>query len=62
MKVQMQEQLGIMTQAIDSAKREAGNARQNEEQLKRELVEVKRREVEIRMAAESKACEKMWYP
>eukprot|EP00969_Alexandrium_andersonii_P022229 972958-Alexandrium_andersonii.AAC.1 len=43
-KAQMREQLGIMTQAIDNVKREADNTRLNEEQLKRELVEVKRRE------------------
>eukprot|EP00969_Alexandrium_andersonii_P361940 15458661-Alexandrium_andersonii.AAC.1 len=58
----MEEQMGIMAQAFGSARRGAKNARQNEEQLKRELVEVKRREIEPRMAAESKAHEKMWYP
>eukprot|EP00969_Alexandrium_andersonii_P099701 4398161-Alexandrium_andersonii.AAC.1 len=46
MKAQMEEQMGIMAQAIHSVKREANNTRQNEEQLKRELVEVKRREIE----------------
>eukprot|EP00969_Alexandrium_andersonii_P057667 2541250-Alexandrium_andersonii.AAC.1 len=62
MKTQMEEQMGITTQASDSVRREADNARQNEEQIKRELVEVKRREIETRVAAESKAHEKMWYP
>eukprot|EP00969_Alexandrium_andersonii_P330130 14589542-Alexandrium_andersonii.AAC.1 len=58
----MEEQMGAMTQAIDNAKREADNARQNEEQLKRELVEVKRREMESRMPAKSKAHKKMLSP
>eukprot|EP00969_Alexandrium_andersonii_P349671 15431578-Alexandrium_andersonii.AAC.1 len=58
----MQEQLGIMIKVIDSVEREADNARQNEERTKGELIEMKRREAETRMAAESKARGKMWYP
>eukprot|EP00969_Alexandrium_andersonii_P098182 4333963-Alexandrium_andersonii.AAC.1 len=56
--------MGIMTQAIDSAKLDADKARKNEEQLKREreLVELKRREMQSQMAAESKAHEKIGYP
>eukprot|EP00969_Alexandrium_andersonii_P080562 3551110-Alexandrium_andersonii.AAC.2 len=34
MKAQIEEQMGVMTQAIDNVKRDAGNAQQNEEQLK----------------------------
>eukprot|EP00969_Alexandrium_andersonii_P062579 2756317-Alexandrium_andersonii.AAC.1 len=59
MKSQMEEQMGIMAQAIDSVKRDTDNARKNEEQLKRELIEVKQREMQSRMAAESKAHDKM---
>eukprot|EP00969_Alexandrium_andersonii_P092360 4077667-Alexandrium_andersonii.AAC.1 len=46
MKAQMEEQIGIMTQAIDSVKLDADNARKTEELLKRELVEMKRREMQ----------------
>eukprot|EP00969_Alexandrium_andersonii_P006176 268087-Alexandrium_andersonii.AAC.1 len=62
MKAQMEEQMGAVAQAIDSVKLDADNARKNEEQLKRELVELKCREIQLQMAAESKAHEKMWYP
>eukprot|EP00969_Alexandrium_andersonii_P209076 9233561-Alexandrium_andersonii.AAC.1 len=62
MKAQMEEQMGVMTQAIDSVKLDADKARKNEEQPKRELVELKRREIQSQMAAEPKAHEKMWYP
>eukprot|EP00969_Alexandrium_andersonii_P348727 15419679-Alexandrium_andersonii.AAC.1 len=41
MKAQIEEQMGVMTQAIDSVKLDADNARKNEEQLKRELVKTK---------------------
>eukprot|EP00969_Alexandrium_andersonii_P136953 6058618-Alexandrium_andersonii.AAC.1 len=58
----MEEQMGSMMQTIDSVKREADNARKNEEQLKRELVDVKRREIQAQLTAESKAHEKMWFP
>eukprot|EP00969_Alexandrium_andersonii_P213212 9415310-Alexandrium_andersonii.AAC.1 len=58
----MEEQTGIVTQAIDSVKREADNARKNSEQFKRELVEVKRRDIQSCVAAESQAHEKMRYP
>eukprot|EP00969_Alexandrium_andersonii_P214436 9469211-Alexandrium_andersonii.AAC.1 len=58
MKAQMEEKVGVATQAIDSVKLDADNARRNEEQLKRELVEMKRREIQTRMAAESTAHEK----
>eukprot|EP00969_Alexandrium_andersonii_P086518 3814378-Alexandrium_andersonii.AAC.1 len=58
----MEEQMGVMTQAIDSVELDADNARKNEDELKRELVELKRREIQSQMAAESKAHEKMWYP
>eukprot|EP00969_Alexandrium_andersonii_P176111 7786936-Alexandrium_andersonii.AAC.1 len=58
----MEEHMGVATQAIDSAKRDADNARKSEEQLRRELVEVKQRELQPHMAAESKAYGKLWYP
>eukprot|EP00969_Alexandrium_andersonii_P270557 11958962-Alexandrium_andersonii.AAC.1 len=54
--------MGSMMRTFDSVKRDAGNARNNEEQLKRELVEMKRREIQSQLTAESKAHEKMWYP
>eukprot|EP00969_Alexandrium_andersonii_P014879 649958-Alexandrium_andersonii.AAC.1 len=54
--------MGLMTQAIDKVKLDADNARTNEEQLKRELVEIKRREMQSQLTAESKAHGKIWYP
>eukprot|EP00969_Alexandrium_andersonii_P114866 5079745-Alexandrium_andersonii.AAC.1 len=51
-----------MTQALESFRIDADNARKNEEQLKNELVEIKRREMQNQMAAESKALEKAWHP
>eukprot|EP00969_Alexandrium_andersonii_P185304 8186873-Alexandrium_andersonii.AAC.1 len=45
MKAQMEEQMGAMTKAIESVKLDADSARKNAEQLKRELVEMKRREI-----------------
>eukprot|EP00969_Alexandrium_andersonii_P181529 8022202-Alexandrium_andersonii.AAC.1 len=62
MKAQMEEQMGIVTQAIGSVKRDADNARKNDEQLRRGLVEVKQREMQTRVAAESKAHDKLWHP
>eukprot|EP00969_Alexandrium_andersonii_P099842 4404654-Alexandrium_andersonii.AAC.1 len=58
MKVQMEEQLSRVSQAIGDVRREAGNACQSEGQMKRELAESKRREAEARLAVESKALEK----
>eukprot|EP00969_Alexandrium_andersonii_P303142 13399827-Alexandrium_andersonii.AAC.1 len=58
MKAQMEQLMGSVTQALESFKVDADNARKNEEQLRNELVEIKRREMQNRMAAESKAHEK----
>eukprot|EP00969_Alexandrium_andersonii_P260056 11498436-Alexandrium_andersonii.AAC.1 len=58
MKAQMEEQLSRTSQAIGEVRREADNARQNEEKMKRGLAEPKRREAEARLAIESKALEK----
>eukprot|EP00969_Alexandrium_andersonii_P369367 15474986-Alexandrium_andersonii.AAC.1 len=59
-KAQMEQQLSHVSQAIGEARREADKARQNEERMKRELAESKRREAEARLAIESKALEKKW--
>eukprot|EP00969_Alexandrium_andersonii_P225066 9940491-Alexandrium_andersonii.AAC.1 len=58
----MEQQMGSMTQALESFKVDADNARKNEEQLRHELVEIKCREMQNQMAAESKAHEKVCHP
>eukprot|EP00969_Alexandrium_andersonii_P209832 9269223-Alexandrium_andersonii.AAC.1 len=62
MKAHMEQQMGSMTQALESFRIDAENARKNEEPLKNELVEIKHREMQNQMAAESKALEKAWHP
>eukprot|EP00969_Alexandrium_andersonii_P180806 7990149-Alexandrium_andersonii.AAC.1 len=62
MKAQMEDQMSRMTQALESVRIDADNARKNAAQLKQELVEVKRREWSARLEAESKAREKQWFP
>eukprot|EP00969_Alexandrium_andersonii_P131795 5828660-Alexandrium_andersonii.AAC.1 len=48
-KAQMDDLLSRVPQAIGDVRREADNARQNEERMKRELAESKRREAEARL-------------
>eukprot|EP00969_Alexandrium_andersonii_P103873 4583166-Alexandrium_andersonii.AAC.1 len=58
----MDRQMSALTQTLEAVRLDAVNAHKNEEQLRNELVEIKRREMAAQMAAETKAHEKVWHP
>eukprot|EP00969_Alexandrium_andersonii_P220135 9722282-Alexandrium_andersonii.AAC.1 len=61
MKEHMDQQMGVLAQTLEAVKLDAVNAHRNEEQLRNELVEIKRRELAARMAEETKAQQKVWH-